>query len=529
MEVAGAATAGQRRRASSSGTPPELPDVYVVERAAPAVINLLDGDREAAMAQHRSSAEDLHDAIETLVAIFPTLTCEAARMHLSAAMDSLPLQAALEVVLERFLSGDCPTPPQEVSAAEGLHEAQAGDRQTGPRPLTKEELFQIEPPPPEAGQAYADWCLLTLSNEFPTISKADLRRALKAHAGRIAPTHSSLMLELQRMAEADSASTSGTEAGPPTAGWLGNKPLVLTKRRRRLSSTTDTHVSIQFEAEWSALQRLYVKDQELHDMQLAKRYNDEQYEKESQHIECGCCCGEFSFEDMVQCADGHLFCFGCLRRRIEESTFGGMSATGALPCMATDGCDELFPSAEVRRALPAEILDKYEQRQAQFAVQQAGLVGLVYCPFCDFAVELHEDQRVLDCPNQSCLKSSCRQCREASHLPFRCEEIEKKSETNVRTRIEEVVCRCMRYMCYVCREPVKDYNHFCQHPLNPGDPCSSCKKCPLFFKENEEMVVNKAKETALDDELLPNAARFDKPVGPPENLQTTLKRTRPLD
>eukprot|EP00850_Spirogloea_muscicola_P022940 SM000319S12268 [mRNA] locus=s319:23954:27710:+ [translate_table: standard] len=451
MEVAGAETAGHRRRASSSGTPPELPDVYVVERGAPAVIDLLDNDREAAIAQHRPSAEDLHDAIETLVAIFPTLTCEAARMHLSAAMDSLPLQAALEVVLERFLSGDCPTPPQEVSAAEGLREAQALDRQTGPGLLTKEELFRIEPPPLEAGQAYADWCLLTLSNEFPTISKADLRRALKSHAGRIAPTHSSLMLELQRMAEADSGSTSGTEAGPPTAGWLRNKPLVLTKRRRRLSSTTNSHISIHFEAEWSALQRLYVKDQELRDMQLAKRYNDEQYEKESQHIECGCCCGEFSFEDMVQCADGHLFCFSCLRRRIEESTFGGMSATGALPCMATDGCDELFPGAEVRRALPADILDNYEQRQAQFAIQQAGLVGLVYCPFCDFAVELHEDQRVLDCPNQSCLK------------------------------------------------------------------------------ENETVVVQKAKETALNDERLPSEAKFDKPVGPPENLQSTLKRTRPLD
>jgi hypothetical protein len=134
-----------------------------------------------------------------------------------------------------------------------------------------------------------------------------------------------------------------------------------------------------------------------------------------------------------QCAEGHLFCFNCLRRRVEEFTFGGLQTIGPLVCMDTEGCTESFPASEVklplhiavssyflelflywrwclsrgvslatlrcsligffcrrmlvvkvwilgwqvRRALPAEILSKYEQRQAEDAVARAELPGLV--------------------------------------------------------------------------------------------------------------------------------------------------------
>lgn len=105
----------------------------------------------------------------------------------------------------------------------------------------------------------------------------------------------------------------------------------------------------------------------------------------SADIECGCCCMDYRFEEMVQvkllqklvssylyclsyleytlgvslwsldnqlqslmqCAEGHLFCFTCLRRRIEESTFGGAKASNLLPCMDTSGCEEFFPWSEV--------------------------------------------------------------------------------------------------------------------------------------------------------------------------------------
>lgn len=41
-------------------------------------------------------------------------------------------------------------------------------------------------------------------------------------------------------------------------------------------------------------------------------------------------------------------------------------------------------------------------------------------------------------------------------------------------------CRCGAFMCYLCREPINGYNHFCQHARSPGAPCRQCKKCSLW-------------------------------------------------
>ncbi|KAH9326084.1 hypothetical protein KI387_006262, partial [Taxus chinensis] len=92
---------------------------------------------------------------------------------------------------------------------------------------------------------------------------------------------------------------------------------------------------------------------------------------------------------------------------------------------------------------------------------------------------------------------SCVKCKEPSHIPFRCEEVEKgfgimhvmqKSETTLRRIIEEVMakavirvcnsckaelvkvdgcnkvtCKCGITMCYACRKTIsKNYSHFCE-------------------------------------------------------------------
>lgn len=41
-------------------------------------------------------------------------------------------------------------------------------------------------------------------------------------------------------------------------------------------------------------------------------------------------------------------------------------------------------------------------------------------------------------------------------------------------------CRCGAFMCYLCRQPINGYNHFCQHARSPGAPCRHCKKCSLW-------------------------------------------------
>lgn len=41
-------------------------------------------------------------------------------------------------------------------------------------------------------------------------------------------------------------------------------------------------------------------------------------------------------------------------------------------------------------------------------------------------------------------------------------------------------CRCGAFMCYLCRDPINGYNHFCQHARSPGAPCRHCRKCSLW-------------------------------------------------
>jgi hypothetical protein len=48
--------------------------------------------------------------------------------------------------------------------------------------------------------------------------------------------------------------------------------------------------------------------QEARDHEVAERLNEEIAENEGSLLECGCCCGEYAFEALIQCSEGHLFC-----------------------------------------------------------------------------------------------------------------------------------------------------------------------------------------------------------------------------
>jgi len=290
-------------------------------------------------------------------------------------------------------------------------------------------------------------------------------------------------------------------------------------------------------------------------------------EREGTTIECQCCYGDCAWEEMVSCREeGHLFCIDCVRRYAEERVFGfgdlgkgnggvGNKKGGAreiveLTCMHGDGCTSAFTYDQLTKALPPKIMKKYDELQATLVVEKAGMKDLCKCPHCDFAAMLPETEMLFNCPN--CRIVTCRKCGEPPHIPLRCEEVEKKGETNARLRIEEAMTKarvrscpncakkfykvegcnkmccpsCQTKICYVCRKRIDShvgYKHFCQTPH-----CNhkSCNKCPLYSK-SEEDDLRAAREAGLKTAEMLNVRQLeDDTVGGdgPQSIRLDLEK-----
>ena len=54
-----------------------------------------------------------------------------------------------------------------------------------------------------------------------------------------------------------------------------------------------------------------------------------------------------------------------------------------------------------------------------------------------------DENKIFKCQNPDCGKESCRLCKEISHIPLRCEEVEKDAEVRKRTYIENKMTEAM--------------------------------------------------------------------------------------
>eukprot|EP00250_Pteridium_aquilinum_P033375 c5518_g1_i1 orf=175-1074(-) len=290
-----------------------------------------------------------------------------------------------------------------------------------------------------------------------------------------------------------------------------------------------------------------IPDREYNSFQCGCCCSDPVLDRECNFFQCGCCCSDVLIKDMVQCADGHLFCFVCLQRRVEESTFGGLPAYGPLGCMDMDGCDKSIPWSEIQRVVTGDLLRKFEQRQANESLARAKLQGLIYCPACDFACEVDPDVLVFKCPNSQCQKETCMKCKEPSHEPLQCEDVEKPSETRERNEMEElmsktlirecpacnaklikdigcnkITCRCGQGMCYICREPLQDYGHFCEHFRISDKPCKKCGKCNLWQTEDNHKILQNVKKAAIKSKAKEAPSIWTRQIGP---IHSFLKKS----
>ncbi|XP_041085699.1 E3 ubiquitin-protein ligase RNF216-like [Polyodon spathula] len=277
------------------------------------------------------------------------------------------------------------------------------------------------------------------------------------------------------------------------------------------------------------------------DFLLALQMNEEQYQTDGQLIECLCCYGEFAFEELTQCADGHLFCKECLVKYAQEAVFG--AGRSELSCM--DGtCQCSFPTSELEKVLPENVLCKYYERLAEEAVAATCADELVRCPFCSFPALLDKEVFLFSCPNARCRKESCRKCHILwkDHMDMTCDQVAEKDEIRIRVSFEEKMtaarvrkchqcgtglvksegcnrmsCRCGAHMCYLCRAPINGYNHFCQHARTPGSACRQCQKCSLWTDptQDDERIIKDLQTEAENELRKKDADHAVKRVGPP--------------
>lgn len=222
-----------------------------------------------------------------------------------------------------------------------------------------------------------------------------------------------------------------------------------------------------------------------------------------------------------------MYCKECISRGTSVAIGDGKTI---IECLGH--CSEEIGWQELQKALAPNVLSKLLQRRQAEEVGAAGLDSLVTCPFCPYQTIMENiDDKILACRNPDCGRESCRLCKEPSHVPLRCDEVEKKDEEEARKKIEEQLseamirecwkCKakyfkeegcnkmtcpkpnCGAKMCYLCKQPVKDYTHF----YGQGGSPTATKTCPLWTDNqrlHEQEIANaaaKAKEELAKSNL----------------------------
>lgn len=467
------------------------------------------------------AADPMKEALENLHSLFPDVDDDYLQSLLDKWSHIPPCQAINNVCNELLEKKDYPrkastlTTPSATTASPG-------------RPQKEKDYMKDFSS--FVSWKYREQCYQLLQNEFRLISVKYIKIALSKFRNHYAPTRRYLQEQL-RVSKASCTTTTSTTTSAPQDSSLfpssvavtnSNKddlgvdkpaPIPLLKCGRSPVHKDMFHSALldeELRREVEFVKKYELSKSEERDRIFALTLNDKQYEEEGQKIECGCCYGDAAFEDMVQCLEGHLFCASCLMNYAKEAAFGQGKA--ALVCMS-DGCDGTFPMSQLRKALPTNILEKYEDRVQEESLSLAQMDDFVQCPSCDFAAILPPEDKVFKCQNPTCAKETCRYCKEewSEHFGLKCSEVEKSAQKDIRLSYEEkmtmakirkcpkcgceftksdgcnkMTCRCGATMCYVCRKPNIGYNHFCQHPKDPGKSCSRCASCSLWTDPSED-------------------------------------------
>ncbi|KAG8719750.1 hypothetical protein FRC08_002110 [Ceratobasidium sp. 394] len=191
-------------------------------------------------------------------------------------------------------------------------------------------------------------------------------------------------------------------------------------------------------------------------------------------MECGCCFGDTDITAMTQCAEGHLFCVTCTKKNAETAV--GDRNPNVL-CMDQSGCRAPFPDDQLRRVLPANMLDLLDRLRQAKELEAAKLGGLEHCPFCDFACIIEDDGRTFLCQKPGCMVVSCRKCRRKDHAPKTCEQMDNEErDAKGEHEVAEAMTRALVRDCPKCKTPFMK-EHGCNKMICPKCGTISCYIC----------------------------------------------------
>ncbi|KAI8900550.1 hypothetical protein BC833DRAFT_258782 [Globomyces pollinis-pini] len=173
------------------------------------------------------------------------------------------------------------------------------------------------------------------------------------------------------------------------------KYLPFTKRKKsNLNEVEMNHPSLRLELQ--ERERIKFEQSLINDLKIAHTFNTKQYEDLDQCITCECCFGDYTFEELRSCQDGHMFCKSCIYQSLKIGMYDtGLIRGKELYCMSSDmpKCTCTIPEQFIKDCVPDDLFKNYQMTIASKSLEDAG-VTVVTCPFCNY-VEAPERTRFL--------------------------------------------------------------------------------------------------------------------------------------
>lgn len=302
-------------------------------------------------------------------------------------------------------------------------------------------------------------------------------------------------------------------------------PNAMIKSRRRATPLPQNEQNIPLLQEIAYYQH---RDEILEYIKLKKEEKKLEIQKAKQAglLEtCACCFDdEILPNEILTCSKGCHFCKDCIKKSVEVA-FGDGKIN--FPCLAD--CSAEFSLQTIQAAVSPKLFSKLAQKQALAEVKAAGIEDLESCPFCDFAnIINNQEDKIFRCLNPDCMKESCRLCKEPSHIPLKCDEVEKDEAVKARTYVEnkmteallrkcykcgtkffkeegcnKMTCSCGAQMCYICGKAVTNYKHF------NGIGGDRYDLCPLYSDNNALNAANVMKGAEEAKALVKDQLKID--------------------